>query len=103
MSAGRKFNSETGRQYYFTDSQGRKVAYAVRPTPLKVVRQPTPVANYAVQAQQRRDTFGGILGAASGIAATAATTTAGASLAPVAVGLGLGYGAFKLGEALKIW
>ncbi len=66
-----------------------------------IVREAPRVPNYA--AQHRRDVVGGVLGAVSGIASVAATTTAGASLAPVAVGLGLGYGAYKLGEAIGLY
>lgn len=68
---------------------------------LGVVREAPRVPNYA--AQSRRDTVNGILGSASAIATGIASTAAGASFAPVAVGLGLGYGVYKLGEAIGIY
>jgi hypothetical protein len=47
------------------------------------------------------NTVGDFLGAGSALAGSAAI--AAPALAPVAAGLGVGYGVYKLGQSLKFW
>ena len=69
--------------------------------------RPSTYVNKSSSAQKRRDIVGGVGGALSTIAGAAATSpalvAAYPAVAPVAVGLGIGYGVYKLGESFKLW
>lgn len=81
---------------------GRRLDRVINaPSPTNQLGQPH---NWAVQdnpAARRRAAIDNSIGPIAGIAGSAALLSS--SLVPVAAGLGIGYGVYKLGESFSLW